>query len=168
MRVSCQVVPPSLANQGTNAGIEIWRVAILIVNQDIVREGTTLSLPEGTRSIIYAGPKVSREPGILKKYKLFTVLDKARGAREKKREGSRNLVLKPLWGRVNWFILCPENGRAWCCFILNAHWQDGGRWTVRGLDLGEGSLGGGWCNNAHDVWYGPNFTALIVRTDVSS
>ena len=47
-------------------------------------------------SRVYAGPKVSREPGIVKKYKLFTVLDKARGAREKKREGNMNLVLKPL------------------------------------------------------------------------
>ena len=42
-------------------------------------------IPErGSR--VYEGPKMSREPGMLKKYKLFTGLDKARGAGEKKLE----------------------------------------------------------------------------------
>lgn len=38
----------------------------------------------GRGSRVYAGSEMSREPGMLKKHKLFTVLDKARGAREKK------------------------------------------------------------------------------------
>lgn len=41
------------------------------------------AIPErGSR--VYEGPKMSREPGMFKKYKLLTVLDKARGAGEKK------------------------------------------------------------------------------------